>query len=110
MSTKPTSLTYLASGALRTSRRNVICLLLEILAVFAERRPSGSSLQASGDRGLDVFPGNDVGGVGFMVRETTVELCALDVSQRHGSAFSGNAVPKIFDQCQTLLDTEPVNT
>jgi len=73
-------------------------------------RQHDSPIQANGDGGVNVFPGNDVVGVGFMVRETAVELCALDVSQRHGSAFSGNAVPKIFDERQTFLDTEPVNT
>jgi len=45
-----------------------------------------------------------------MVCETVVELCALGVIQRCGGALSGNAVPKIFDERQTFLNTEPVNT
>jgi len=45
-----------------------------------------------------------------MVRETAVELCALCVIKRCGSALPGNAVPKIFNERQTLFDTESVNT
>jgi hypothetical protein len=45
-----------------------------------------------------------------MVRETTVELCALGVIQRCGSGLSGNAVPKIFNERQALFDAESVDT
>jgi len=44
-----------------------------------------------------------------MVCETAVELCALGVIQRCGSALSGNAVPKIFNERQALFDAESVN-
>jgi len=73
-------------------------------------RQHDSPIQANGDGGVNVFPGNDGVGVGFMVRETTVEFCSLGISQGCGATFSGNAVPKIFDERQTFLDTEPVNT
>src|SRR3989442_6797049 len=73
------------------------------------RRPGGSPFQARVNRRLDVFPGNHVFGVCLVLGNTPVELSALRIGQRHGSAVLGDAVPKLLDQSQPLLDTQLVN-
>jgi len=77
------------------------------LALRGERRPSRSSIQAGGDRGLNFFPRNDVVWIGFVVREATIEFDALSVCQR---SLGGNAIPKLFDEKQAFRNAEPLNT
>ena len=45
----------------------------------AERRPSASSLQAGINRGLDVFPRDDVVRIGFMLYKPAIKFCLLSI-------------------------------
>lgn len=44
-----------------------------------------------------------------MLREPSIKLGALSIREWYGSAVVGDAVPKIFDKRQALLNAQPID-
>jgi hypothetical protein len=48
--------------------------------------------------------------VGLVVGDSTIELGPLGIGQRHISAVGGYAVPDLFDERESLLDSEAIDS
>lgn len=61
-------------------------------------------------RCLDLIPRDDVVWMRIILGDPLLQLPTLRIGQRQRRSVGGNAIPNLFDQRQTLLEGQPVDT